>query len=93
MQSAIASGAFASIADEHRPRRVDDRFAGRHDPIYEADAKRLGGVDHLAGEQELEGASLADESREPLRSAVAWHDAELHFGLAELRADSDATRT
>ena len=66
-------------------RAVVDQLVRGDDAIHEPDAIRLRRVDHLAGEQKLERASLADETRQPLRRAVARHDAELHLGLAELR--------
>src|SRR5204862_4107057 len=57
----------------------------RNDAVHEPDPVRFGGVDHLAGEEELQRASLADETWQALRGAVAGNDAELHLGLAELR--------
>ena len=90
-----ASGALASICLQHRASAAAISSARRHDAIHEPDAVRFGGVDHLAGEEELQRASLADEARQPLRPAVARAEAELHLGLSELRrvgGDADVAR-
>ena len=69
----------------HHRRRRRQQLGGGHDAIHQPDAKRFLRVDHFAGEQQLQRAALADEARQPLRAAVAWHESELHLGLTELR--------
>ena len=64
----------------------------RDHAIHQSDPVGLRGVDHPAGEQKLERASLADQSRQPGCATVAGTDAELDFRLAEpgmLRRDPD----
>src|SRR5258705_13934484 len=56
---------------------------------------RLGGVDHLAGDQQLHCAPLSDEAREALAAAVAGKKSKLALRLAEfggIRRDADVTR-
>ena len=45
----------------------------------------LGGVDHLAREDEVERVALAHDARQALRSTVARCDAELDLGLPKPR--------
>ena len=94
MQCATASGPFARIVVQHRRCRAE-QLARRHDAIHESDAKRFLRVDHLARQQQLQRAPLADEPRQSLRAAVAWNEPELHLRLAELRGvgrDANVTR-
>ena len=62
-----------------------DELSGGNDLVDQADAIGLLRVDHLAGENQLQGAALSDQPRQALRAAVARNDAELDFRLAELR--------
>ena len=51
------------------------RSAARNDLVDEADAIGLLGADHVAGQDELQGAALADQPRQTLRSAAARDEA------------------
>src|SRR5271154_5265208 len=51
-----------------------DQISRRNDLVDEPDAIGLPRADHLAGKDELERAALADEPRQPLRSAAAWKE-------------------
>ena len=62
-----------------------DQVGGRNDFVDQPDAVGLLRADHLAGQNELQGAALADQPRQPLRAAAARNESELDFGLAELR--------
>ena len=65
--------------------RGGNQFGGLDDAIDEADAQRFVGGNHFAGKNHFVRHTLAAQAREPLRAAVAGHDAELHFRLAESR--------
>ncbi len=73
----------------HLEQAVDDgvdrgvEVAGRHDPIDDADALGLGGVDHLGEERQLLGLVHADEAREQPRAAVVDAEPTLHEDGAE----------
>ena len=72
-----------------------DQISRRNDLVDEPDAIGLLRADHLAGQDELQGAALADQPRQPLRSAAAGNEPERHFGLAEFRGvhrDPDGAR-
>src|SRR5262249_44995021 len=58
-----------------------DQSGGWHDLVDEADAIRLGRADHLARQNQLQRASLADQPRQTLRSAAARQQPELDLGL------------
>src|SRR5258708_1656353 len=63
--------------------------------VYEADTIGLLRADRLSGQDELQRATLADETWEALRSAAARNESERDFGLTELRAvrrDPDRAR-
>ena len=62
-----------------------DEVGRRNDLVDEPDAIGLLRADHLSGKDELQGATLADQPRQPLRSAAARNEPERDFGLAELR--------
>src|SRR5258708_1499590 len=62
-----------------------DEIRRRHNLVDEADAMRLLGADRPAGKNELQRAALSDQARQALRAAGAGQQAELDFGLAELR--------
>src|SRR3954454_10580619 len=51
-----------------------DQFGGRNDLVDQPDTIGLLRADHLAGEDELERAALADQPRQPLRSAAARNE-------------------
>src|SRR3546814_5775860 len=63
---------------------LDQRLM-RHHPRDKARAFGLFGVHHPAGEAHFHRLRLADRAGEALRAAHAGGDAELDFGLAELR--------
>src|SRR6266436_3433465 len=71
---------------------VENRFrpceqtGGRNDFIHQANAIGFLGVDDFAGKNELQCPALADQPGKTLRSAVARHDSDLHFGLTEPRS-------
>src|SRR4051812_30692126 len=62
-----------------------DEIGGGDDLVDETDAVSLLRADYLAGEDELQGATLPDQPRQALRTAATRKDAQLNFGLAELR--------
>ena len=62
-----------------------DQIGGRNDLVDQPDAIGLLRADHLSGQNELQGAALADQPRQSLRSAAARNESERDFGLAELR--------
>ena len=78
----------------HRERRVrgdpcGDTSSGAeqlvvsHDPPDESDAQRLGGVDHIAGEQQLGRPFAPDELGEPADAGHVADEAAEHEQLAE----------
>src|SRR5882757_8989153 len=80
---------------------VQDRFGAcdeigrRNDLVDKPDAMGFLRTDHLAGQYELERPALADQPREPLRSAAARKESERDLRLAELRTvhrDPDGAR-
>src|SRR5256714_9203727 len=78
---------------------VQDGFRSRNkvvlgnDFVDQADPVGLLCVDHVGAENQLQRATLADQSGQALRPAVAWDDADRHFRLAELgRFDSQPDR-
>ena len=80
----MATGAFAAHACASA--RASSRQRGRrHDAVDQADAKRLGGVDHAAAEDQFQRAALPHQPREALRAGETGREAELDLGLAELR--------
>ncbi len=56
------------------------------DEVDQADAQRLVGVDHVAGEDQLLGLGDADTADQPLGTAEARDHAQADLGLAELGA-------
>jgi hypothetical protein len=68
--------------------RGRQQLLGLAHPVDQADAQRLGRVDHRAAHAQLERAGQADAPQQPLRPAEARDDPELDLGLAELRAVS-----
>ena len=58
-------------------------LGGGHDLIDQADAEGFGGVDHVSGEEDFEGAAFADEARQALGASVAGDESEFDFRLAE----------
>ena len=70
MQSATASGPLARIVFIiSRAVVISSRPAP---PVDETNTIRLGGVDHLAGQQQLDRASLSDEAGKALATAESW---------------------
>src|SRR4051812_1542750 len=72
-----------------------DQFSRGNDLVDEPDTIGLLRADRLSGQDELQRATLADETREALRSAATRNESERDFGLAELRAvrrDPDRAR-
>ena len=69
------------------------RSAAADHLIDQAHAIGLLRRDHLAAQDELQGAALADQTRQALGSAAARNESQGDFGLAELRAlDGDPDR-
>src|SRR5713226_9632100 len=62
-----------------------DQIGCRNDLVDQPDTIGLQRADHLSGEDELERATLADQPRQPLRSAASGNKSELDFRLAEFR--------
>src|SRR5258708_6114145 len=58
--------------------RTRDELGRGNDLVDQADAIGLLRADHLAGEDELECAALADQPWETLRSTTARQQAQLH---------------
>src|SRR5215831_6404443 len=56
---------------------------GREDAVGEADPVRLGGVDHLPGEHQLQRPAETDEPGEHPGAAAVWHEAPLDEDLPE----------
>ena len=79
-----AIGALAKICFRMASARVI-RSAARNDFVDEPDAIGLLRADHLSGQDELQGAALADQPRQPLRSAAARNESQRDFGLAKFR--------
>ena len=50
------------------------QFGGGQHFVDQADAEGFVGLDHVAGEHDLQGAALADEARQALRATVAGDD-------------------
>src|SRR5580704_6742718 len=80
---------------------VQDRFGAcdeigrRNDLVDKPDTMGLLRADHLSGQYELERPALADQPRQPLRSAAARKQSERDLRLAELRTvhrDPDGAR-
>src|SRR5205823_1797964 len=75
----------------HREDTPQRAFRGRQEVrrrnhlVHQADAVGFVGVDHVAGEDQAEGVTLADQPRQSLRAAIPRGDAELDLWLAELR--------
>src|SRR6202521_5957098 len=72
-----------------------DQFSRRDDLVDEPDTKGLLRADRLSGQDELQRATLANETWQALRSAAARNESERDFGLAELRTlrrDPDRAR-
>src|SRR6266496_2037724 len=72
-----------------------DQFSRRDDFVDESDTIGLLRGDRLSGQDELQRATLADETRQALCSAAARNESERDFGLAELRTvrrDPDRAR-
>ena len=85
---------FLGRCDRHGTLRCDqlgdgdraiDQRVGRNDFLDEAELQRVVGRDHLARENQAERVPKAHDPREALGPAAARDDAEVHFGLAELR--------
>src|SRR5882672_3848137 len=70
---------------------VHDRFGARdeigcrHHLIDQAHAIGVLRRDHLSTQDELQGAALADQTRQALRSAAARNESQGDLGLAEFR--------
>ena len=54
-----------------------------HDAVHEPDARRLGGVDDVRGEDQLLGARQADDARQQPRAAAVGDEPDLPEELAE----------
>src|SRR5437016_1522434 len=59
-----------------------DQFSRGNDFVDEPDTIGLLRADRLSGQDELQRATLADETREALRSAATRNESERDFGLA-----------
>ena len=58
----------------------------RADAVQNAPFKRLFRGEGLAGQDDFLGAAFADNARQGLRAAGAWHDANRHFRQRKARA-------
>src|SRR5688572_3285639 len=79
----------------HHLSRGVHEVGGWHHLVDETNPIRFGGIDHLAGEEQLDGAPLSDESGKALAAPESRKKPELALGLAELRrigCDTDVTR-
>ena len=83
-QARTASGPFSRIV-RRSARGVGQEPVGGNHAVDQPDPPGLLGVDHAAGEQQLERPAAADQPREPDRAAVARTDPELDLGLSEAR--------
>src|SRR6266478_2181981 len=70
------------LQDGFRPRNEIRR---RNDLVDQPDAPCLPRVDHLPGQNELQRSTLADQPREPLRSASTGKQTQLDLRLTERR--------
>ena len=55
-------------------------LARGHDLVGQAEAERFLSVDHVAGQDQLEGLALPDDARQALRAAPAGDDAQVGLG-------------
>ena len=62
-----------------------DQIGGRNDLVDQPDAIGFLRADHLSGQNELQGATLADQPRQSLRATAARDKSERDLGLAEFR--------
>src|SRR6266542_3085896 len=62
-----------------------DKIGARNDFIHKADAIGFLCVDRVSRKNDLQRPALAHQARKPLRAAIARHNSQLHFRLAELR--------
>src|SRR6266567_7825689 len=62
-----------------------DQISRWNDFVDQPDTISFLRADHLSGQNELQGAALADQPRQPLRSAAARNEPERHFWLPEPR--------
>src|SRR5580704_13969275 len=72
-----------------------DEIGRRNTLVDKADAIGLLRADHLSGQYELQGAALAHQPRQSLRSTAARKESECDLRLAELRVfhrDADGAR-
>src|SRR4051812_30021068 len=65
--------------------RLRAQLLGGDDHLDEADLLRLGGGDHVAGEDQPHGVAGADQAGEALGAAAAGDQAEVDLRLAEAR--------
>jgi hypothetical protein len=86
MQRLAAATASGPVGGDRRrrDRAVGSSASGGTTRVGQADAQRLGGVDHVAGDAQLLGLGDADPAGQALGAAEAGDDAELDLGLAEL---------
>ncbi len=68
-----AMGALEAILCSIASARVM-RSIGRNDLVDEPDAVGLLRADHLSGQNELQGTTLTDQPRQPLRSAATRNE-------------------
>jgi len=70
------------LGNVQRPRH---QRLGGHDAIHEAEARRLGGVDQLPGQQQFHGVDVADLLHELHGGAAEWIDRPADFRQPEAR--------
>src|SRR5688572_24148205 len=89
-----SEGAVGENGLHHLSRGVHE-VGSWHHLVDETNPIRFGGIDHLAGEEQLDGASLSDEAGKALAAAESRKKPKLALWLAELRrigCDADVTR-
>ena len=59
------------------------KFPGPDNPVDQTDAQRLGRIHGVAGQKHLHRLGLADQTRQPLRTAVAGDNSQLHLRLGK----------
>ena len=87
----MARGPFSRMRAE-QCLSLRQQLVSGNNPVHQPDAIRLGGIDHSAGQQQLQGSTPSHQAGEPRSAAVSRADAELHFRLPELgllRGDAD----
>src|SRR6266478_1289860 len=73
------------VEESFNPR---DQVGARDDFVHQTDSIGFLRVDDSAGQNELQCTAFPDQPRKTLRSAIARHHSDLHFGLTEPRSFS-----